>query len=190
MIQRLLNIISSNSLLVVIYLVNRGVDINRILNKIGINKILNKLGISCRIEIPIYCSYCLYLLIVIAFAFFVKCLFSRLRSGEIPKDSIEELDVDNSGLLAIILAYVFVGLSITSNSILVVIIGFLLVFNLCGTSYIYNPLFYVFGYHYYFVRSAKVKILVMTKTKYPLGTEIDFPNCKCLNDYTYIDMSK
>ena len=132
----------------------------------------------------------LYILLVLFFAFILTCLFGKLRAGEISKSSIEELDVDNSGLLAIILAYVFVGLSVSNFYMLIIIFCFLLIFNLCGTTHIYNPIFYVFGYHYYYIKLSKTKILVMTKTKYPMGAEVCFPDCRCLNDYTYIDMTK
>ena len=30
----------------------------------------------------------------------------------------------------------------------------------------------------------------MTKTRYPLEAIADFKQCGCLNDYTYIDISK
>jgi flagellar basal body-associated protein FliL len=83
-----------------------------------------------------------------------------------------------------------VGLSINNGWTLMTVLLFLLIFNLCGSSHIYNPLFYIFGYHYYYVTSSKTKILVMTKTKYPLGATADFEQCGCLNDYTYIDISK
>ena len=53
MIQRILNIISSNSLLVVIYLINKGIDINYILNKLDIN--------IC-FDLPRLLSYVIYII--------------------------------------------------------------------------------------------------------------------------------
>lgn len=181
MLQRVLNIISSVSLLAVIYLINKG---------IGIGEILGYIGIKVGYDLPQYFSYASYILGVVVYAWLLTKLFGRLRPGELRKEHITELDADNSGLLAIILAYVFVGLSISNGWTLIAVLCFLLVFNLCGSSHIYNPLFYLFGYHYYYVSSSKMKYLVMTKTKYPLGSQADFSDCRLLNDYTYIDMSK
>ena len=181
MIQRLLNIISSISLLAVIFLINKG---------ISIGEIIGLLGMRVPFDMPQWVSYAVYIAASVGFAGILTLLFGKLRPGELTKENIEELDADNSGLLAMILAYVFVGLSINNCWTLLAIMSFLLIFNLCGSSHIYNPLFYLFGYHYYYVTSSKTKLLVMTKIKYPLGSKADFSNCKCLNDYTYIDMTK
>lgn len=181
MMQRTLNIISSISLLAVIFLINQGV---------GIEDIIRKTGIEVGWTISKWISYLIYIVITIVYAWILTLLFKKLRCGQIVNKDIDELDVDNSSLLAMILAYVFVGLSISNGWTLLVILLFLLVFNLCGSSYIYNPIFYLFGYRYYYVRSSKTRFLVMSKIKYPLGAQADFSNCRCLNDYTYIDMDK
>lgn len=181
MLQRSLNIISSISLLAVIFLINQGW---------GIEDIINGIGIGVMWTIPKWISYLIYLAITILYALLLSYMFNKLRPGQIANQNIDELDVDNSSLLAMILAYVFVGLSISNIWTLLVILLFLLVFNLCGSSYIFNPIFYLFGYRYYYVRSSKTRFLVMSKIKYPLGAQADFSNCRCLNDYTYIDMNK
>lgn len=182
-IQSILHILSSISLLVVIYLINHG---------IGIGSIIAKLGIPVKYDLPQWMSYIVYIILTIGYAGILTLFFKRLRPGELRNQNIEQLDADNSGLLAMMLTYVFVGLSVNNNWALLIVIISLLIFNLClcDSMHIYNPLFYIFGYHYYYVSSSKIKILVMTRTKYPLGANADFKNCGCLNDYTYIDISK
>lgn len=181
MVQRILHILSSISLLAVIYLINNG---------IGVGTLLGEVGILVKYDLPQWVSYIFYVVVVIGFAGLLTLMFKRLRPGELLKQNIEQIDADNSGLLAMILAYVFVGLSINNGWTLIAVMLFLLIFNLCGSSHIYNPLLYLFGYHYYYVTSSKTKILVMTKTKYPLGADADFKQCGCLNDYTYIDLTR
>lgn len=181
MVQRLLHILSSISLLAVIYLINNGV---------GVGSLLGEVGIHVKYDLPQWVSFIFYVIAVIGFAGLLTLMFKRLRPGELLKQNIEQLDADNSGLLAMILAYVFVGLSINNGWTLIAVMLFLLIFNLCGSSHIYNPLFYLFGYHYYYVTSSKTQILVMTKTKYSLGSDADFNQCGCLNDYTYIDLTR
>lgn len=180
MISRVLHIFSSISLLAVVYLINKG---------IGVGHILARMGIHVRYDLPQWISYIVYILAAIGFAGVLILLFDHLRQGELRSQHIERLDADNSGLLAMLLAYVFVGLSINNGWTLMAVMFLLLIFHLCGSSYIYNPLFYIYGYHYYYVTSSKTKILVMTKTKYPLGADADFARCGCLNDFTYIDTS-
>ena len=180
MIQRIFNILSPISLLAVIFLINHG---------IGVGEILLLTGIHVGYDLPQVVSYAAYIVAVVFYAWILTRFFKKLRPGQLTKNNIEQLDADNSGLLAMIFAYVFVGLSINNGWTLLAIMLFLLIFNLYGSSHIYNPLFYLFGYHFYYVSSAKTKLLVMTKIKYPLGSVADFSNCRCLNDYTYIDMS-
>lgn len=180
MLQRALHILSSISLLAVVFLINNG---------IGIGSILSIVGIHVGYDLPQIVSYFVYIVSAVAFAWILTLLFEKLRPGELTSHNIEQLDSDNSSLLAMILAYIFVGLSINNAWTLVSVLFFLLVFNLCGSSHIYNPLFYLFGYRYYYVSSSKTKFLVMTKARYPLGSKADFSNCRCLNDFTYIDMS-
>lgn len=179
--QRFLHILSPISLLAVIYLINNG---------ISAGKLLEYIGIHLTYDLPQYVSYATYVIAVIGYAWFLTFMFKLMRRGEIRSENIVQLDADNSGVLAMLLAYVFVGLSIHNFWTLMVVMVCLLIFNLAGSSHIYNPIFYVFGYRYYYVVSSKTKILVMTKTRYPLGANADFPFCGCLNDYTYIDISK
>lgn len=181
MIQRILHISSSISLLAVIYLINNGV---------GVGTLLGELGIHVKCDLPQWISFLTYIAVAIGFAGGLILFFNKLRPGELRNQHIEQLDSDNSGLLAMIMAYVFVGLSINNGWTLIAVMLFLLIFNLCGSSHVFNPLFYLFGYRYYYVTSSKTKVLIMTRTKYPLGSNADFERCGCLNDYTYIDLSK
>lgn len=179
MIQRALNILSSVSLLATIFLVNKG---------IGIGKILSEIGISVNYDLPQYYSYAVYIMLPMLFAGLLTKLFPKLRPGELQSGNVSEISADNSSFLAMILGYVFVGLSINNVHALLVIMGVLLIFNLCGNSYIFNPLFYLFGYRYYYLTSSGIKFLVMTKKKINLGSKGNFSNAKCLNDFTYIDI--
>lgn len=179
MIQRALNILSSVSLLATIFLINQGV---------GVGTILSEIGIRVNYDLPQYCSYLVYILLPVFFAWLLTRLFHKLRPGELKSGNVSEISADNSSFLAMILGYVFVGLSINNAHALFVIMGVLLIFNLCGNSYIFNPLFYLFGYRYYYLTSSGIKLLVMTKKKISLGSKGDFPNAKCLNDFTYINI--
>ena len=179
MIQRALNILSSVSLLATIYLINKGV---------GIGMILSKIGIRVNYDLPQYYSYVVYVVLPVFFAWLLTKLFSKLRPGELQPGCISEISADNSSFLAMILGYIFVGLSINNIHALFVIMGLLLIFHLCGNSYIFNPLFYLFGYRYYYLTSSGIKFLVMTKQRINLGANGDFSKSKCLNDFTYIDI--
>lgn len=179
MIQRALNILSSVSLLATIFLINNGV---------GIGTIVSGIGIKVNYDLPQYFSYMIYIAMPVLFAWILTKLFPKLRPGELQSDNVSEISADNSSFLAMILGYIFVGLSITNIHALLVIMGFLIIFNLCGNSYIFNPLFYLFGYRYYYLTSSGIKFLVMTKQKINLGSKGNFSNAMCLNDFTYIDI--
>lgn len=181
MIPRLLNIISSVSLLATIYLINKGMEVRYILSKIGVN---------FDVDVPKWISYLIYIALPIIFAFLVTLLFPKLRPGELKGEKVSELSADNSTILAMILGYIFVGLSIQNSFSLMIVMIMLVIFNLCGNTYLYNPIFYLFRYRYYYVTTSGIKILVMTKKKIKLGQSPDFSKVRCLNDFTYIDNSK
>ena len=133
----------------------------------------------------------IYIVSPILFAYILTFFFKKLRFCELTSENIKEINADNSGFLAMILGYIFVGLSINNIYALLVVMGFLLIFNMAGNSYIYNPIFYLFGYKYYYVTSTdRIKILIMSKQRIRLGDIVTFPEVHCLNDYTYIDISK
>ena len=177
---RTLHILCSVSLLATIFLINQG---------IGIGSILSEIGIKVGYDLPQYCSYIVYIMLPFIFAWILTLFFSTLRPGELQSGNVNEISADNSSFLAMILGYVFVGLSINNVHTLFVIVGLLLIFNLCGNSYIFNPLFYLFGYRYYYLTSSNIKFLVMTKQKINLNSKGDFSKAKCLNDFTYIDIN-
>ena len=55
--------------------------------------------------------------------------------------------------------------------------------------YLYNPIFLLFGYNYYNVSTKNgLTVIILTKQKFGLNTNVDFPNLRRLNDYTYIDL--
>ena len=88
MIQRILHIFGSISLLAVIYLINNG---------ISVGNILEILHIYVRYDLPQWVSVICYIVAVVGYIGFLIILFSRLRPGEIRGQHIEQLDADNSG---------------------------------------------------------------------------------------------
>ena len=86
--------------------------------------------------------------------------------------------------------YVFVGLSINNNMTLVVIYIALTILCYCAEIYLYNPIFHLLGYRFYFVTVDKNKILVMTKKDIKLKEQIEFKILGQVNDFTYIDIEE
>ena len=56
--------------------------------------------------------------------------------------------------------------------------------------YMYNHLFYIFHYRFYYVEmKSGSKILVMSKYEFQLGHKKDFTRLKKINDFSYIDLN-
>ena len=60
----------------------------------------------------------------------------------------------------------------------------------CAEIYLYNPIFHLLGYRFYFVTADKNKVLVMTKKDIKLGEQIEFKKLGQVNDFTYIDIEE
>ncbi len=168
----------SLSLLIVIYLINSGTEIGKLI------------GLHLSFDMPAIVSYGIYIIVGLFLTWLCTCPFSYLETIDFKKENIKVIESADSTFVPMYLAYVFVGVSIQSGISL--IICYLLIAVICffAQNYYFNPLFYVLGYRYYFItNSSDKKLLIMTRKHVYLGQEIDFPNLKRINDYTYVDIN-
>ena len=167
-------------LLVSIYLIN---------NSITIGHILKACGITCiSIDLPNMISYIIYIVIPILLTHLNHRRFPKLDHANIKEENIIMVESASAYFLPTFFGYVFVGLSINTNMTLVVTYIVLTVLCFCAEIYLYNPIFHLLGYRFYFVTADKNKILVMTKKDIKLGERTEFNKLGQVNDFTYIDI--
>lgn len=178
---RLFLTFNATSLILVVYLVKA----QKVLN--GLHPILN--------DIPHFVSYILYFAVPVFFTF-LSLLFSKLLINDSLEEeegisAIKEIEQANNAYLPSYLGYFFVALSVTYCDTLVFVFAILFLFTFLSQTLYFNPLFLVFGYHFYYLTTAtNIKIFLITKKELKDPNKLNFPKLKRINNFTFIDKQK
>ncbi|MFD0749204.1 hypothetical protein ACFQZS_03560 [Mucilaginibacter calamicampi] len=136
-----------------------------------------------------YYSWVLFLLlpvILTAISFWVAKL---LATDAINDSSVREIELANNSFLPTYLGYFFVSLGIEDVPTLVVVFLIIYVFTFLSQSLYFNPIFLLFGYQFYFIKTASnIKVFLITRKALKKPGDDGFDNLKRINDYTFIDM--
>ncbi len=131
------------------------------------------------------------------FGFLLLCiplilsLISIGISGFLGTDSLggcQEFGLADNEFLPTYLGYFFVSLSISDNTTMLYLYMIVLVFTFVSQTQYFNPIFLLFGYHYYHILTKQgTRVFVITRGKVIRNKEeIAFDNLKRINDTTYI----
>uniref|UniRef100_UPI00402888AE hypothetical protein n=1 Tax=Prevotella sp. TaxID=59823 RepID=UPI00402888AE len=101
---------------------------------------------------------------------------------------ISEVESASADFLPVFFGYVFVGLSISHLSTLFITYLLLVVLCFCADIYLYNPMFHLLGYRFFFVKTGKNKVLVLSKKEIKLREHVSFDKLGQINDFTFIDL--
>lgn len=117
---------------------------------------------------------------------------SKLKDNiEIIGDNIDRIYPASDSFLPTFFAYIFLGLSINNMTTLIYVYVALGIFSICSGMYLYNPLFYIFGYRFYYLEmKSGTKFIIMSKYKFQKGHIVDFKEVKKINDFSYVDLKK
>ncbi len=173
---RLFLAFNSTSLLLVVYWIKMGITI----------PFLPK----C-FHIPNYVSYIIYILGMLLLTF-LSLLISKLLSKEtLNKGDIINVEYANDAFLPSYLGYFFVALDVPNAETLWFVYPLIFVFTFLSQTLYFNPLFLIFGYHFYNLTTANnVRIFMITKKKFKDPANLSFPSLLRINDFTYIDNEK
>jgi len=133
-------------------------------------------------------SYSIYIAIPI-FLTWASIKASPLLS----KDSFEEgsivaIEHANNSFLPSYLGYFFVALSINNPTTLLFVYGILFVFTFLSQALYFNPLFLLFGFDFYNIRTKNgAEIFLISKNKYKKPAKISIEKASRINDYTYLE---
>lgn len=178
-IYRLLLTFNSTSLLLVVYAIKEQCVINWA-------KIHSKLCF-----IPDWVSYIVYFLAPVLLTLFSLWLSRFLAKDSIDKGNVEEVEQANNAFLPSYLGYFFVALSVSKCETLIFIFAILFVFTFFSQTLYFNPLFLLFRYHFYYLTTTnRVKIFVITRKTLKSPSNIDLPQLKRINNFTFIDKEK
>jgi hypothetical protein len=175
-IYRLLLTFNATSLILVIFLIKEDIALINLHEKI------------C--TLPHYVSFICYFSIPILFTYISLLLAKYLGNSNIKKGSIIEVENANNAFLPSYLGYFFVALSVNNYETLIFVFFILFVFTYLSQTLYFNPLFLIFGYHFYNISTqSKSKLFIITKYEISNVEDVEFPALKRINNFTFIDKS-
>lgn len=137
----------------------------------------------------IYISWILFILFPIILTVLSFYIAKYLPKDSISQKSIIEIELANNNFLPTYLGYFFVSLGVNDNPTLIVVFLMIYVFTFLSQTLYFNPIFLLFGYHFYFIKTDKnIKIFLITKKHLKNPGDIGFDNLKRINNYTFIDL--
>lgn len=99
-----------------------------------------------------------------------------------------EFSLADNEFLPTYLGYFFVSLSVPDDITMVYLYFIVFVFTFLSQTQYFNPLFLLFGYHYYHILTEQgTRVFIITKGRVLRNkNNISFDNLKRINDSTYI----
>ena len=173
---RLLYTLSSVTLLLPIYAINRQVGV------------AGWFGISSHQVLFNWVFYILMLALPFVLTYMLLSHADRLQHQRILDDQIKSVQSAGADQFPIALGYIFIALSI--NNVYTLLISFLILMLVCFyTPAYFNLCMYVFRYKYYYVTTNDdIRILVATRHRVLLGAKPSYSELRRINDLTYIDI--
>lgn len=138
---------------------------------------------------PNYFSWLLFILLPV-----ILTALSFLIAKGLPKDSLRntsviQIELANNNFLPTYLGYFFVSLGVEDTTTLIVVFSIIYVFTFLSQTLYFNPMFLLFGYHFYFVTTSEnIKIFLITRRQIKKPGNDGFENLRRINTYTFIEL--
>lgn len=177
---RLLLTFNATSLLVIIFLVQKGYTLGHFLADTGCLGWLNTM--------PNTVSYALYLLIPLSSTGLSISLSRKLGKDEFKQGDVATIEHANNSFLPSYLGYFFVALSIDNWETLTFVYAVLFSFTFLSQALYFNPLFLIFGYEFYNITNKNgTAIFLISRHKYKKPDQVTIPVAFRINNYTFIE---
>jgi hypothetical protein len=174
---RLLLTFNATSLLVIVFLVQKGYVLGYFFPTHAI-----------AVTIPNYVSYGLYFCIPVLLTGLSLALSSSLGRDEFTAGQVESIDHANNSFLPSYLGYFFVALSVPNWETLVFVYSVLFIFTYRSQALYFNPLFLIYGYEFYNITTtARASIFLISRTAYKLPADVVITRAFRINNYTFIE---
>lgn len=178
LIFRLLLTFNATSLLVIIFLVQKGYTITPFLPSL----------LPYISNVPNFSSYILYFLVPVGFTFLSILLCPLLGKDEIKSGSVVSIEHANNSFLPSYLGYFFVALSIGNWETLAFVYAVLFIFTFLSQALYFNPLFLVFRFEFYNITTSDgAAIFLISRKKYKKPSDVAIGTAYRINNYTFIE---
>jgi len=136
-------------------------------------------------------SYIFYFLCIILLSIISIYLINLLSDDSIEEDTLRNIEPANDAFLPSYLGYFFVALSVPDIEMFFVVFGIIAIFIYYSKISYFNPLFFIFGFKFFYViNSNNVKILLITRKELKTTESASFNYLKRITNYTFIDTEK
>lgn len=114
---------------------------------------------------------------------------SKFLGMESPVGNCKELNLADGEFLSIYLGYFFVSVGVTEHFTMLIVYLIVFVFTFISQTQYYNPIYLLFGYHYYHISTESgTKIFVIKKGPIIRNIKgLKFSSLHRLNDSTFIE---
>nr|WP_319020546.1 hypothetical protein [Vibrio litoralis] len=177
---RVLLTFNATSLLVIIFLVQKGVTLGDFLGGVSY--------LGWTVALPNAVSYLFYFAIPILSTGLSIWLSKYLGKDEFKAGEVASIEHANNSFLPSYLGYFFVALSIGNLETLWFVYGVLFVFTFLSQALYFNPLFLLFGFEFYNIKTMNgTAIFLISRCKYKKPDEIDISKAYRINNYTFME---
>ena len=174
---RLLLTLNATSLLIILFIVQKGYTLECFFTQWDFLK-----------DLPNLVSYVIYLSIPCFLTGTTILLSSRLGKEEFKRGEVVSLEHANNSFLPSYLGYFFVALSIQNIETLIVVYGLLFVFTFLSQALYFNPLFLIFGFEFYNIKTKSgLTVFLISKEKYKTPKDLCIPRAYKINNHTFIE---
>jgi len=174
---RLLLTFNATSLLMIIYLVKDGHTLGSFCPLFNFSTVL-----------PNIISYVIYLLVPIMLTGLSIALSSSLGKDSFKAGEVISIEHANNSFLPSYLGYFFVALSVPNFETLIFVYGVLFVFTFLSQALYFNPLFLLFGFEFYNIKTKNgASIFLISRQRYKTPQEVEVASASRINDYTFIE---
>lgn len=140
-------------------------------------------------EYPEYYSWILFILAPVILTALSFLIAMSLPKDSLQSSSVKEIELANNNFLPTYLGYFFVSLGVEDISTLIVVFVIIYVFTYLSQTLYFNPIFLLFGYHFYFIKtSGNVKIFLITRKQLKSPGGNSFEKLRRINNYTFIEL--
>lgn len=177
---RLLLTFNATSLLVIVFLVQKKYTIGYF------SQGISALHFTC--EMPNFFSYITYLMVPLMMTGLSTLLSASLGKDTFSSGQVVCIEYANNSFLPSYLGYFFVALSISNWSTLFFVYGVLFAFTFLSQALYFNPLYLVYGYEFYNVKTRNgALIFLISRCKYKTPGEVIIQSASRINNYTFIE---
>lgn len=174
---RLLLTVTATSLLLIIFVVQKSYTLGYFFDQY-----------TYLADLPNAISYAIYLLVPIILTRLSISLSQFLGKDEFEAGQVVAIEHANNSFLPSYLGYFFVALSIGNRETLIFVYGVLFVFTLLSQALYFNPLFLLFGFEFYNIKTKNgAAIFLISRNQYKTPSDIDIDKAYRINNYTFIE---